>query len=157
MASKDVFRFETLLKLRRQKEDEAQRTVAARMGHIRELEKRQEALNSRIEGQASSSRMVLSEKTLNLDEVRLSRHWMIRLRQGLLQAEAEMRTQRAILASERTRLSDATKNRKVLSRLKERRLDQYFAEQDRRDQAELDEMNVLRFAYARLDEETSSS
>ncbi len=157
MARKDVFRFETLLKLRRQKEDEAQRTVAARMGHIRELEKRQEALNSRIEGQASSSRMVLSEKTLNLDEIRLSRHWMIRLRQGLLQAEAEMRTQRAILASERTRLSDATKNRKVLSRLKERRLDQYFAEQDRRDQAELDEMNVLRFAYARIDEETSAS
>jgi flagellar export protein FliJ len=157
MASNEGFRFETLLKLRRQKEDEAQRTVASRMGHIRELEKRQEALQSRIASQSSASRMVLGEQTLNLDEIRLSRHWMIRLRQGLLQAEAEMRTQRAILASERTRLAEAQTNRKVLSRLKERRLDRYFAEQQRREQAELDEMNVLRFAYSRLDEEPSES
>lgn len=157
MASSDVFRFETLLKLRRQKEDEAKRAVASRIGQIRELEKRQEALQNRIEQQSSRSRFALSEQTLNLDELRLSRHWMARLRQGMLQAEAEMRTQRAILASERSQLADTTTDRKVLSRLKERRLDQYFAEQARREQAEQDEMNVLRFAYARFDEETDAS
>ena len=157
MASKDVFRFETLLKLRRQKEDEAKRAVAARIGQIRDLERRQLALQNRIEQQATRSRFSLSEESLNLDDLRLGRHWMARLRQGLLQAEAEMRTQRAILASERTRLAEASTDRKVLSRLKERRLDQYFAEQERREQAAADEMNVLRFAFSRFDEGTDAS
>ncbi|MCB9851818.1 MAG: flagellar export protein FliJ [Phycisphaerales bacterium] len=153
MASNEVFRFETLLKLRRQKEDEAKRALASRIGQIRDLEERQKALQSRIDQQSTRSRQILGEEALRLDELRLSRHWVTRLRQGLLQAEAEMRTQRAILAAERTRLADASKDRKVLARLKERRLDRYFAEQQRREQAEMDEMNVLRFAYARLDEE----
>lgn len=157
MARNEVFRFETLLKLRRQKEDEAKRAIAARVSQIREIEERQEALQNRISQQSSQSRLLMGEQTLNLDDLRLSRHWMIRLRQGLLQAEAEMRTQRAILASERTQLAEATKNRKVLSRLKERRLDRYFAEQERREQAQMDEMNVLRFAYARFDEENDAS
>lgn len=153
MASNDVFRFETLLKLRRQKEDEAKRAIASRIGQIRDLEERQKALQNRIEQQSTRSRLILGESALRLDDLRLSRHWVTRLRQGMLQAEAEMRTQRAILAAERTKLADASKDRKVLARLKERRLDRYFAEQQRREQAEMDEMNVLRFAYSRLDEE----
>ncbi|HPF37264.1 MAG TPA: flagellar FliJ family protein [Phycisphaerae bacterium] len=156
MATGDVFRFETLLKLRRQKEDEAKRAVALRIGQIRDLEQRQEALQSRIEQQTERSRLMLGESTLNLDELRLSRHWVTRLRQGILQAEAEMRTQRAILAAERTQLADASKNRKVLARLKERRLDRYFEEQRRLEQSAMDEMNVLRFAHARIDEESDA-
>lgn len=153
MAKRDVFRFETLLKLRQQKEDEAKRAIAARIGQIREIEDRQEAIQSRINQQTATSRLSLSEETLNLDDLRAGRHWMVRLRQGLLRAEAEIRTQRAMLAAERSQLAEATTNRKVLSRLKERRLDRYFAEQQRREQSSLDEMNVLRFAFARTDEE----
>lgn len=148
MAAKDIFRFETMLKLRQQKEDEAKRVVAARLGQIRDLERRQEALTSRIHDQSSKTSQVLGAGSLDMDQLRLSRHWMVRLRQGLLQAEAEMRTQRAILVAERTQLSEASTQRKVLAQLKERRLDRYFAEQARQEQKEADELNVLRFAHA---------
>lgn len=157
MATNPTYEFETLLKLRKQKEDEAQRVVAARLGQIRQLEDRQQALQSRIEEHSARTVQILGAGALDVDGMRLSRHWMIRLRQGLLQAEAETRAQRAILAAERSQLAEASKHRKVLARLKERRLEQYFAEAERREQQEADEANVLRFAHAALAREHEST
>lgn len=147
MAKRYTFRFETLLRLRRRREDEEKRVVAARLREIRRLEDRQRALLGRIDDQTRLTRRALCDATVDIDRLKIGRHWITRLRRGVLEAEAEIATNKAILSQERLRLVAASKQAKVLSRLKERRLDRYRAEQERLEQAESDEINTLRFAH----------
>lgn len=144
------FRFETLLKLRKQREDEAKRIVSERLNRIRTLEERQEAIQQRIATEVSEVRGEMQAYKLNTDQIRLGRHWITRMRQGLLNAEAEMRTQQAILAAERRQLAEASTERKILAKLKEQRLERVLTEQRQREQAEMDELNTLRFVHAGL-------
>lgn len=146
MAKRYTFRFETLLSVRRQREEQEKRVVAARLREIRKLEQRQEALVNRIDEQTDLTRSALRDGVLDLDHLKLGRHWMIRLRRGILEAEAEITTNKAILAQERMKLSEASKQRKILAKLKEKRRDRFFFEQNRHEQAEADEVSVLRHA-----------
>ncbi len=145
MAKQYDFRFETLLKLRRQHEDERKRAVAARIREIHTLEERQRLLLQRIADQAADTRRALLSGTVDVDDLRLGRHWTVRLRRGVLETEAAINGQKALLAQERQRLADAAKNRKVLEQLKERRLAEFRAEQERREQKDLDEISVTMF------------
>jgi len=153
MEHNGLFRFETLLKLRKQREDEAKRIVAERLNRIRALEERQEAIQQRITTEVNQVRDELQVYKLDTDQIRLGRHWITRMRQGLLQAEAEMRTQQAILSAERRKLAEATTERKILARLKEQRMEKTLTEQRRREQADMDELNTLRFVHAGLEKE----
>ncbi len=148
-----LFRFETLLKLRKQREDEAKRVVAERLNRIRALEERAEAIQQRITTEVDEVRNELQVYKLNTDQIRLGRHWITRMRQGLLNAEAEMRTQQAILSAERRQLTAASTDRKILAKLKEQRLEKAMAEQRRLEQAEMDELNTLRFVHSGLQSE----
>jgi flagellar export protein FliJ len=87
---------------------------------------------------------------MDLDELKLGRHWLIRLRRGVLAADAQITAQRGLLAQERADLTEARRQTKVLERLKERQRQAYLVELNRHERAELDEMNVTRFAHALL-------
>lgn len=148
MAKRYTFRLETLLRLRQQREDEQKRVVAARLREIRTLRQRRHSLETEITRQTSALRQSLTEANPEMHLMKLGRHWVIRLRRGVLDADAEIAAQRAQLAQERIGLTEARRDAKVLEKLKERRHAAYRADLDRREQAELDEMNVSRFAYA---------
>lgn len=150
MSRRFTFRFEPLLRLREQREDEQKRVVASRLGEIRRLQERRQTLIGQIKQQTDLTRDSLRNEAVDLDRLKLSRHWMIRLRRGVLETEAEIAAHRALLAQERTKLAEASKETKVLSSLKERRWKRLLAERERREQAELDEMSVLRFTHAAL-------
>ena len=81
---------------------------------------------------------------------------MVRPRRGVPGAEGERGVHRALLAQEQAKLAQAAKEKRVLSRLKERRLALYLAEQERREQLELDEMNGMRFARSVISENEAS-
>ncbi len=153
MAGRFTFRFETLLKLRAQKEQEARRAVAARLRQIVDLEKRHQRLEQQITEQTQSVRASLGEASLDVDTLKLARHWLIRLRQGVLQTDAEIAGQRAILAQERSALAESRKGTKMLETLKDRQYSTFAAQLQRREQHELDEMSVTRFAHAALSKE----
>lgn len=153
MVQRNKFRFETLLRLRRLREDERKRTVAARLIRISRLEERHSALLGRIGRQTDLTRRALCANQLELDELRSGRHWMIRLRQGVLETKAEIATNKAMLAQERSNLVQAAKQRNILSLLKERQHACFLAEENRREQVESDEMSILRHVYAAVDEE----
>lgn len=150
MAKRYTFRLETLLRLRRQREDEQKRVVAARLREIRTLQQRRQFLETEIARQTATMRDSLTATWMEVDQLKLGRHWVMRLRRGVLETDAQLTTQRAMLAQERTVLADARKDAKVLDRLKERQREAYLAEVNRREQAELDEMNVSRFARAMM-------
>ncbi|MBX3394089.1 MAG: flagellar FliJ family protein [Phycisphaerae bacterium] len=138
------FRYETLLRIRRQLEDERKRIVAARLQEIAETESHRQAILDRIRQQSEETRRALSAETVNVDELKFGRHWMLRLQRGVLEADATIVRQRAALAEERVRLAEAARAVKVLVRLKERRQAAYEMEMNRREQLELDEISVLR-------------
>ncbi len=146
MAKRYTFRFETLLSLRRQREEQEKRVVASRLREIRKLEQRQEALVLRIEEHTDLTRGALRDGVLDLDRLKLGRHWIVRLRRGVLEAEAELSTHKAILAQERMKLAEASKQRKILGKLRETRRDRFLFEQNRQEQAASDEVSVLRHA-----------
>ncbi len=150
MAKAFAYRLEPLLKMRRRYEDEQKRVVAARLRGITALEQRQQVLEQEIGRQTEVMRSVLSGEEVELEGLRMSRHWMLRLRRGVLETDAAISAERAILAHERQALAEARRNTKVLERLKERKQEVWWAALQRREQAELDEMNTLRFAHAGL-------
>ncbi|MBI5763867.1 MAG: flagellar FliJ family protein [Planctomycetes bacterium] len=157
MAGRFAFRFETLLRLRKQREDERKRVVAARLRRISELMERRNNLLSAIDGQTDSLRSALRGGAVDVDQVRWGRHWLTHLRRGVLDTDAELSGQRAMLAQERATLVEARKDTEVLARLRERRLEAWSAEAARREQIESDEMNTLRFAHASLTESEDRS
>lgn len=153
MAKKYTFRFETLLRLRQQREDEQKRIVSHRLNDIRRLQQRQDTLLQRINDQSDLTRDALRDRQIDVDLLKFGRHWLIRLRRGVLETEAQIAAQKAILAQERSTLREALKHRRILSGLKDRRYMRFTAAETRREQAELDENSVIRFARtARLQE-----
>jgi flagellar protein FliJ len=150
MAKRFAFRLEPLLRLRQQREDEKKRIVAQRLREIGALEHRRQTLQVEIGRQTQIMRDVLVAETVDVDQLKMSRHWVIRLRRGVLELDAQISGQRALLAQERADLAEARKDTKVLERLKDRQRGAYLAAINRQEQAELDEMNSLRFAYAMM-------
>ena len=153
MAKRFTFRLEALLKLRRLREDEKKRVVAARLREIATLDRRRQTLQVEIGRQTVAMRESLSTTTVDVDQFKMGRHWLVLLRRGVLEFEAQLATRRAILAQERVELAEARKQTKVLERLKERQQATHTATLNRREQMELDEMNSLRFAHAMMQEE----
>jgi len=148
MPERSPFRFETLLRLRAQRENEQKRVVADRLRAIHTIETQRDTLLARIVQQTDALRSVLTSGPLPVDRVRLGRHWVARLRQAVLEMDAEIAGHRAVLAQERQELAARRKQTEVLARLKERQLDAMRRAADRREQAELDDLNTMRFAFA---------
>ena len=154
MASRFSFRFETLLKLRKRREEQCRRVVATRLGQILATQSRRAEIVDQISRQSESFRRSLQSDMLDVDEVRLSRHWLLKLRQRLFEADAEVADQHAVLAQERAALAVARKDTKVLETLRERQYSTFVAQVQRREQSELDELNVTRFAHAAMTNES---
>ncbi|HVP10476.1 MAG TPA: hypothetical protein VMV94_04715 [Phycisphaerae bacterium] len=152
MAKRYVFRLETLLRLRQQREDEQKRVVASRLRKIRAIEQQRQVLEVRIAEQVDAMRNLLTTDRMDVDQLRAGRSWTLRLRRGVLEADGAIAANRTILAQERANLANARKNTKILERLKERQREAFFAEIERQDRAESDDMNVTRFAHAILSE-----
>lgn len=146
MAGRFNFRFETLLRLRRQKEDLQKRVVALRLRQIQQLQERHALLSERIGQQGDALREQLLGGEIDVDALRWARHWLVRLRQGVLETDAEIATHRAILAQERAALVEARKEAKVMERWRERQKETYVAQLEREEQMQTDELNMMRFA-----------
>ncbi|MBE7505863.1 MAG: flagellar FliJ family protein [Planctomycetia bacterium] len=156
MASRFSFRFETLLKLRKQREEQCRRVVATRLSQIMATQSRRAEIEDQIARQSGAFRRSLKSDMLDVDEVRLSRHWLLKLRQRLFEADAEVAGQHAVLAQERAALAVARKDTKVLETLRERQYSTFVAQVQRREQLELDELNVTRFAHAAMTNESEN-
>ena len=146
MAGRFRFRFETILRLRRQKEDLQKRVVAARIRQIQQLQERHALLTTRIAQEGEALRGHLREGMVDVDALRSARHWLVRLRQGVLQTDAEIAAHRAILAQERVALVESRKEAEVMARLRLRQETTFVAQLEREEQLETDDLNTMRFA-----------
>lgn len=147
MARQFQFRFETMLKLRRQREDEQKRVVADRLRQISQVRAQLDSLQRQIEQETQAVRHAASGGTIDLQQMVRHRHWIGHLHKGTLEAQARLRFLEARLAQERTQLAEAAKQRRVLEKLREHQYERYTDELNRRETRELDELATIRFAF----------
>jgi flagellar FliJ protein len=149
MAKQFQFRFETMLKLRRRREDEHKRIVADRLRQIAQVREQIASQEEQIQQQTDVIRGHTAAGTIDLQQVMRNRHWLGHLHKGILEAQARIRFLEARLSQERVHLAEAAKQRRVLEKLKERQQERYLQDQNRRATRELDEMATVRFVYER--------
>lgn len=148
MAKRFVFRLETLLKVRRQREERQKRVVAERLRQISRVRTEIDTLQERITEQVGAMRAEVSRPSIDVVSVVRNRHWLSHLHQGRLAAESHLHVLEARLAQERAVLAQASREKKVLEKLKERQHDRYNRELERKELNEADELGTARYVRA---------
>lgn len=149
MAKRFIFRLETLLKLRRQREDRQKRVVADRLRQISRVRGEIESLERQIGQQVDAMRTAAGQRSLDVQNLARNRHWLSYLQRGRLEADGHLRLLEARLAQERAVLAHAAKEKKVLEKLKDRQRVRYLKELDYREQIASDELSTARFVFTR--------
>ncbi len=153
MAKRFVFRLETLLKLRRQREDKQKRVVAEWLRQISRVQREIRSLEEQIADQVGAMRDCIGHGRIDVPWIARNRHWLSHLQRGRLEAEGHLRLLEARLAQERVVLVHAMKEKRVLEKLRERQEDRYRKELDRQEVLVADELSTVRYMFdRRLDE-----
>ncbi len=147
MAKRFRFPLETVLKIRKRREDERKRVVARRLSGIARAEAQAASLREQIDAELRAVRQARQAGVIDVVMIARHRHWLGRLQRGLLEEEAHLRTLRAELAQDRAELAEASKQAKIIQKLKERQQQRYEYELARQDRIDADEMATARFVY----------
>lgn len=142
------FRLDKLLHLREQEVEAARRELARAIARAQAARHGWEALRAhRIHRQQMAA---AAERTgLSAEAFAAWRHHLAALLRSEEAAAAELAAAESAVAAARSRVIAKRQAAMVLEQLKERRRQQWREEQDRAEQAELDEMAALRFGRDR--------
>jgi flagellar FliJ protein len=152
MAKRFKFRFETLLKIRRQREQQHQRIVAERQQQINKVRQRISSIHDQIRDEEKAICHAGEAGVIDLQQVVRHRHWLGCLHKGSLEAQNQLRYLEAELARERAELAEACKQRKIIEKLREKQWNRHRQEEDAAEARETDEMATVRYIFDRQDE-----
>jgi len=147
MAKRFRFRLDTMLKIRRQREDQHKRIVAERIRQITQVREQIAAIERQIQEEIEAIRTGQGARTIDIQQLMRHRHWLGHLNKGGLEAESRLRFLEARLAQERAVLAEAVKQRRILEKLKERQWERYRKEEDRSEIRESDEQATVRYVF----------
>lgn len=139
MAPRFQFRLETVRKLRTQTRDQQHRVVADAIHRVSRNEERISLITKELRNTVEDTRLDRSCKSLDvlsLRENQLYRGWLHR---KIMEADAELFRSREVLNQERAKLQEASKQLKVIEKLRERQWDRYQTKQQREEQSLYDE------------------
>lgn len=145
MAAPFRFRLRTILKLRKQKENEHKRIVAVRVRELNGIRQRADRIQQQIRQETEAVRAERSTGVLSIQDISRHRHWLTHLQRSLLDTYNQARSTEAILAQERSELTRASREAKAVEKLKERQKKRHDEESRRKENRELDEIAVIRF------------
>lgn len=147
MARRFVFRLETLLRVRRLREREAKRKVAAKHAEIALVDRLNEQTTAEIlQGQEA---LLAGQQQGRLDPLALQRGraWVAYLRRLI----AQRQVQRAELVQQLRKLQaafqEARTQSRIIEKLRDRRWREYAADRDRQEQAGADELAQQLLGY----------
>ena len=147
MAKRFTFRLDTMLKIRRQREDEHKRIVASRLREIAKVQEQLASLDRQIRDELGSIRMGQKPGTIDMQQVVRHRRWLGHLHKAVLDGQGRLRFLEAKLAQERAALAEAAKQRQILQKLKERQYERFLKEQDRLETLAADDMTTVRYVF----------
>jgi flagellar FliJ protein len=150
MAKVFRFRFETMLKIRRQREDERKRVVADRLHQIAQVRKQMHSVDRQIAEEIDAIRNCQIEGTIDLQQTVRHRNWLTQLRRAALDAQSRLQFHETRLAQDRAALAEATKQRRILEKLKERQWSRHETGVRKAETREADDAATVRYVFARL-------
>src|SRR5262245_21548023 len=121
MAAEFRFRLAPLLRLRERREQAEMRAIARRLAAIADVERQMYRGRSDADRHPRSLRRSISAALMPVDEIMAQRAWLGRLNREWLMLRIQLQAHQEQLAVERARLTEASKQRKVLANLQERR------------------------------------
>ena len=133
------FRLETLLEVRRLREDLARRDLAVARGKVLEQNRKLQALLSEEE-EGKKELRALKQREIDLVRLRLLEGYLNSLERGLRRGFQVLEELVRDEAEKRRALAEAVKGVRVLERLEERQRRAYLYELDRQEQKFLDEV-----------------
>ena len=139
MAPRFQFRLETVRKLRAQARDQQHRVVADAMHQLSRIEERISLITKELRNSVEHTRLDRSSKNLDvlsLRENQLYRGWLHR---KIMEADAELVQSKVALDLKRVKLQEASKQFKVIEKLRERRWDRFQTRQQREERMLNDE------------------
>ena len=137
---KFVFRLEPLLRLRRHREELEEIRLGDLMHERKQYKDEEEELQNRL----GQTRRQMTEQTVTTsEELNLYQRYAASLERRLLDLGLKLRKLDAHIELQRSVLVKARRHRKVVDRLKEKRRERHHYQQDREDQAELEELHLL--------------
>lgn len=140
MARRFRFRLETLLNVRRLREREAQRKVAAQGAAIARLDAADRQALSEIAEQQRTLLAAQQTGLLDASGLQRGRAWINHLRRAMTLRAAERAQLQQKLVELQGNLREARKQTRVLEKLRERRLDAYETKTAHQEQAAADEL-----------------
>lgn len=136
------FRFplQTLLKVRRLREREARRKVAAQRAEIARLDRLDEATRKEIEAQQQV--LLESQQCERLEPRELSRGWawIAHLRNTMVHRQLQRAGMVSVLGRLQAEFHEARKQTRVIEKLRQRRWDDYLHTRRHQEQAAADEL-----------------
>lgn len=140
MAKRFTFRLETVLRLRRMAEDECRRRVAERLREIARVEADVRRLDEQFHWEVDRSRVDQQSPEMDVMTVRRRRSYMGYLQRSIGGCEAQSDALRKKLEEDQKALAHASKEVKVLEKLRDRQLDRQRESERRAERAEEDEV-----------------
>lgn len=145
------FRLAPVLRLREATEEQRKQALAQALGERDALRERLAVVER--ERHRCHQRLIQEGAGIDFGERRLFGAYLDRLAGEAAAIAKEMDTAQSVVERRRRELADASRDRQVLERLRERRFTAYQKAEIRREQRTLDELAVIGFGRRRAEEE----
>ncbi len=150
MAKKFTFRLETVLRLRRTTEDACRRRVAERLREIARVESDVRRLDEQFHWELDRSRVDQQSPEMDVMTVRRRRSYMGHLQRRISGCEAQIDALRKQLEEDQKALAHASKEVKLLEKLRDRQWARQREIERRAERAEEDEVGQQVFLRRRM-------
>lgn len=142
--SKFVFSLQNLLNMKEKIEEQEKNNYSRANLLLQEAEEKRSQLQDRQrEAQNQLAEVMLA--TLDIPEIRRKEDALEILKMYVLQQEVVVRQRERELDEARERLSEAMKERKTFEKLREKAFEEFVAEENRKEQKEIDELVSYRY------------
>ena len=144
-----VFKLAGVLKQRLHEERRRQRDLAERQAHLASLQHRLRELNERVQQTNDDVRGNHLTGPLDMNFLAAHRRFLAAMQRGAVEIVRRMAVAQKQVDEALALLAEASKQRKVIEKLREKQFERWKAEQDRREVAELDEV-AMQMSYHNL-------
>ncbi|MHC4445590.1 MAG: flagellar export protein FliJ [Planctomycetota bacterium] len=150
MNKRFIFSYDTMLKLRKDRESQHKHLVADRLRRIGQINRQIGSLQQQIAGELESIRAGCESGTINIKQAIGRRYWLSHLQKGILESEARLGYHEARLAQERAELIRASKQRRMLEKLRHNQFNRYNLREHKRQTDWADDMSTVRYLFDRV-------
>lgn len=134
------FRLESLLKLRQQAEDEKKRAVGALLAEIHEQQRQALEMDTQLQKEGDLLKEQHLQGTIDLDWVGHYRSYVTHVQEAINQRIANVMKVQGKLSHARNELAQASKEKKILEKLKEKKQQRFQKQLQRQDVRATDEI-----------------